>query len=77
MGQEEIEVETPEGTESIHNPLFDYSFPQAAVDGEYGTIIQDDRDKTKIIRCPPEQANERLAEVDFKGMVVSFGEAVR
>lgn len=68
-GQQEIEVETPEGTESIANPLYDYHFPQSAIDGDFGQIIAGDRDKTKIVRCSPDEANERLAEIDFKGMV--------
>lgn len=68
-GEQEIEVETPDGKENIANPLYDYHFPQSAVDGEFGEIISGDRDKTKIIRCSPDEANERLAEVDFKGMV--------
>lgn len=68
-GQEEIEVETPDGTENIDNPLYDYKFPQSAVDGDFGQIIAGDRDKTRIIRCSPDEANERLAEVDLKGLV--------
>lgn len=68
-GQEEIEVETPNGKENIRNPLYDYHFPKSVVDGEFGQIVSGDRDKTKIVRCSPDEANQRLAEIDFKGMV--------
>ena len=71
-GQQQIEVKTPDGTEMIDNPLFTYKFPQSAVDGNFGEIVSGDRDKTKIVRCTPDEANARLAEIDFKGMVVSF-----
>lgn len=70
-GTAQIEVEGPDGKENIANPLYEYKFPASAVKGDFGAIIGGDRDKTKTIRCSPDQANQRLAEVDFKGMVVS------
>lgn len=68
-GDEELTVLGADGPETITNPLFSYQFPQAAVDGDYGRIILGDRDTTKTIRCTPSEANDRLAEIDLKGMV--------
>lgn len=72
-GDEELTVLGTDGPETIANPLFSYHFPQAAINGDYGRIILGDRDTTKTIRCSPSEANERLAEIDLKGMVVSIG----
>jgi tyrosinase len=70
VGTPEIEVTMPNGPARIRNPLYSFVFPKEVVDGKYGSITGS-RDKTATKRCSPAEANEGMARVDLKGMVVS------
>ncbi|KAM4064959.1 tyrosinase [Hirsutella rhossiliensis] len=65
-------INTPRGRKEVRNPLARYSFPQDALDGNFGTF-QPDPNK-KITRCPPPQnypetANQNLEAINLRESV--------
>jgi tyrosinase len=73
-----VRVNVPNGnsmrTEEVDNPLYTFSFPRAAVNGQFGTFNPQPRDR--MVRCPnprsyPANANANMGNRPYKQWTVS------
>lgn len=68
-----MKVNTAQGREDVANPLVGFTFPQDALQGQYGQFQPSPRER--ITRCPspnkyPDTANQQLQSSNLKELVV-------